>query len=124
MSVRWTPEEHDAYLSRTAAKRPAPTVKVQNTEPKQAVCTIALAEVESEKGSHGRIGVRVLSKRARLLDIDNIAVKYIVDELRYAGLLRDDSPADIELTVTQEKVAHREDECTLIELSLVEDNKT
>lgn len=51
----------------------------------------------------------------KLCDFDNLAggSKFLCDGLRYAGLIRDDSPEDIELVVTQRKVK-RGEECTIV----------
>lgn len=64
----------------------------------------------------GRIQVRVTAMRARLLDADAPCVKAIVDCLRYAGAIRDDTVEDVEIVTRQVKVKHRKDECTIVEL--------
>lgn len=77
-----------------------------------------LAGCAQGKGGHpGRILVSITSHRRRLLDPDNIVVKYFVDCLRYSGLLRDDRNEDIELRVSQKKVQTAEEERTEITLT-------
>lgn len=61
--------------------------------------------------------VSVVSFRTRLLDPDNLCVKYFVDGLRYCGLLTDDSPEHISLTVSQVKVKTKAEERTEIEIN-------
>jgi hypothetical protein len=57
------------------------------------------------KGSNSsRLLVRVTSFRRRLLDYDNLVPKYFVDCLRYAGILSDDTEAEIDLRIAQKKV--------------------
>lgn len=53
-----------------------------------------------------------------MLDPDNLAggSKYFTDACRYFGLISDDRPQDIELTVCQVKVASTKDERTEIEI--------
>lgn len=52
-----------------------------------------------------------------MLDADNFAggCKPLIDQVRYAGLIPDDSPDKVEITFTQEKVKKGQ-EGTLIEL--------
>ena len=54
----------------------------------------------------------VLLRLCKLRDKDNLyaSVKAVVDGLTLAGVIEDDSPKYIDLTVKQEKVAHRKDE--------------
>jgi len=56
------------------------------------------------------------SYRCRLLDEDNWCTKYFTDALRYCGALPDDTPDKVTIQVKQEKVAHRSEERTVIEL--------
>lgn len=60
----------------------------------------------------------IVSYRQKLLDPDNLTVKYFVDSLRYSGIIPDDRQEDIHLTVSQKKVAHKVDEKTEITLDL------
>lgn len=76
----------------------------------------ALEPPQAQIPDSGRFLVRVTSIRARLLDPDNLAEKYHIDCLRYAGLLREDSAAEIEVETRQRKKAKGEEEHTLIEV--------
>jgi hypothetical protein len=91
--------------------RPSP-----RPEPKQAVRDGPLAAPQGEVGHAGRISVRITSFRRRLLDPDNLAggVKYLLDCCRYAQLIPDDRPQDIELVTRQEKVSSKGRERTEI----------
>jgi hypothetical protein len=62
-----------------------------------------------------RITVRITAFRQRLLDPDNLCAKSLVDGLRYAGLIPEDRPQDIELIVLQYQ-CDRKEERTEIEL--------
>lgn len=82
-----------------------------------AVCDGAVAKSEGEIKHSSRFAVSVKSYRLRLLDPDNLCPKYFIDGLRYAGLIPDDRSEDIELAVTQEKVARAEDERTVVTIT-------
>lgn len=58
--------------------------------------------------------VSVRSRRVNLLDPDNLYVKDIVDQIRYAGLIPEDTPEVIEIEITQEKVSKYKEEETVI----------
>lgn len=79
-----------------------------------AVCDEPLATEAREGGDTGRVRVSVISFRKRLCDPDNLCPKYFIDCLRYAAIIRDDRPQDIELSVSQEK---SKDEKTTIEIT-------
>jgi hypothetical protein len=64
----------------------------------------------------GRVHIRITSRRRRLIDPDNVYAKATVDCLRRAGIIRDDSEADISLETRQEKVGSKEPEETVIEI--------
>jgi hypothetical protein len=74
--------------------------------------------VPREAKSMGRTLVRFTGYRVRLLDPDNFAgsVKDLLDGLRHAGLLDDDSPDKIILETQQFKIRHQENEKTVIEI--------
>ena len=67
----------------------------------------------------GRVVVRITRVAPRLLDPDNLAggCKFLIDELRAAGLIPNDDPASIEL-VTLQSGCRRGQERTEIELIL------
>jgi hypothetical protein len=85
--------------------------------PQRPLRDAALAESEGEKGYSGRVSVRITSFRRRPMDPDNLTVKWYIDCLRYAGILRDDRAADIDLVTAQKKVGRKEEERTEIEVT-------
>lgn len=62
----------------------------------------------------GRARVVIESRRARICDADNLYCKAILDAIRYAGLIADDSPEHIELTVRQTKVKKKDEETVVM----------
>ncbi len=67
-----------------------------------------------------RLRVCITSHRRRLLDPDNLFVKWVVDGLRYAKVIPDDSSKHIELIVKQEQVKHKHQEKTSIDVTPIE----
>lgn len=85
-------------------------------KPEQVVCHEPVAKKTGEAGYPDRVRVSITSFRIRLCDPDNLCPKYFVDCLRYAGLIKNDRPEDIVLEVRQQKVAHKSEEGTLVEI--------
>lgn len=79
------------------------TCPPRGAEPQPIVCHEPVAAAQREISHSGRISVRVTSFRRRLCDPDNLCPKYFIDCLRYAGLIPDDRPQDIDLQVSQVK---------------------
>jgi len=86
----------------------------RNSKSKPPIFNGAVGEAGREKTHTGRILVRITVFRKRLVDPCNAGQKYIVDCLRYSGILVDDREQDIALEIRQEKT--RGEEETLIEL--------
>lgn len=103
---RWTKEQLHDYQTRRA---------VQSAQPQPAVQAEPLGQSIGAEESSPRIIVFIKSCRQKLLDPDNLCPKSLIDGLRYAGLIPDDRPEDIELIVRQEK-CDRKDERTEIEI--------
>lgn len=76
----------------------------------------ALGAAKEKAGDSGRILVRVVSVRKRLIDEDNLCEKYVIDCCRYAGLIPGDDPAGTKIETTQRKALKGEEEHTLIEI--------
>lgn len=76
-------------------------------------------EARYESGSSVRHRVRIVSKRVRLCDPDNLVggVKHLVDSLRLAQIIPEDDPYAISLEVSQEKVSSYKNEETWVEVS-------
>lgn len=106
----------DAIRRQPAPAQPTDLRPPSRPEPQQAVLDAALGPAQGKAGYAGRVRIRITSYRRFLLDPDNLAggCKYFVDCCRYSGLVRGDSPADIEFQATQEKVKAREEERTEI----------
>jgi hypothetical protein len=79
-------------------------------------CDAPLGTQEVQRPTGERFLVCVTSVRKRLLDQDNLCEKYHVDLCRYAGVIPDDSPGEIEIKVGQRKTAKGEAEHTIIEV--------
>jgi len=104
-----------AKKNKSMAKRLRTTI----TEPdiRQSLEQSPQAETLSTAGTPRRIRVKFTCWRKRLLDTDNKfgSIKYSLDALRYAGLLKDDRECDIELIVEQIKSTNNK-EGTAIDL--------
>jgi hypothetical protein len=83
--------------------------------PKQTLDALRKGEETRSKRTH----LRITRYSCRPLDCDNYAggCKPIIDQLRYAKLIRDDSPEDIEVDFRQVKVKTKKEERTEIEIS-------
>jgi hypothetical protein len=77
-----------------------------------------LATHEEQEGGAGRVHLRIVSIRKRLLDPDNLSVKWLIDCLRYARIIQGDEPDKITLQVEQRKCAKGEAEATQIFITL------
>lgn len=84
----------------------------------RAVRNEPLATTQGEAKGASRVHVRVTSFRSRLIDPDNIAAKYLVDCCRYAGLIVDDTAAQIEYSCCQIK-CKKEEEKTVITIEQI-----
>lgn len=77
--------------------------------------TTALANAGKETGaSRTPVRVVILSRRVRLIDPDNLCVKFIIDALRYEKLIPGDSFLDVAPEIRQEKVKSKAQEETVI----------
>ena len=76
-------------------------------------------EERDARGNDDRHRVRIISKRVRICDPDNLVggVKYLVDSLRAAEIIPEDDPQSITLEVSQEKVKTYKDEETWVEVT-------
>ena len=60
--------------------------------------------------------VSITSYRCRLLDPDNLCIKFHIDAIRYAKIIKDDTAEDIEIILRQVKTKTRKAEKTIIEI--------
>lgn len=93
--------------------------KLLNTLAKHAVKQTLVALPKREETRSKRTRIIITRYSCRPLDCDNYAggCKPIIDQLRYAKLIRDDSPEDIEVEFKQVKVKHKTEEHTEIEIN-------
>ena len=75
------------------------------------------ADAGTQKSAE-RTSVIVTSYRTKLLDKDNAyyGAKPLLDSIKYAGFIHDDSEKEIQYEVVQIKVAHRKEERTVVEI--------
>ena len=59
------------------------------------------------------VNVHIHMHRNKLIDQDNCLVKYIVDQLRYSKLLKDDNPLCANIFITQEKCKRTQEKTTI-----------
>ena len=85
-----------------------------STKPKCGIRVKSVGKGQGEEGMRAEYLVSIRSRRVNLLDPDNLYVKDIVDQIRYAGLIPEDTPEVIEIEITQEKVAKYKEEETVI----------
>lgn len=90
--------------------------RISDPLPQRRLQKDPLVESGGKEKSPGRPGYRVTitSRRVTLTDPDNLTPKFLIDALRYQGLIPDDSPDHIILELRQEKVAHKKDEGTAV----------
>lgn len=97
----------------------------QNPEPQSTDREGQLVRTrEAEKDGTGRVHIRIVSVRKRLLDPDNLVPKWYIDCLRYCGLIREDTPEAVTLETSQRKCAKGEAERTEITIIYPEEAVT
>jgi hypothetical protein len=118
--MSFTNEQFQALLRKPAIARRNPAGgEAQSPVPERPVRHEPLGQEEGKDGDTGRYAVRIVSRRGRLLDPDNLCPKYFIDGLRYAGFIPDDRPDVIGLAVSQEKTAQKEEQATIIEIERI-----
>ena len=111
-----------AHIQAAIDRKPvyAPTddhPKRASAKSKRAICNDSLAATPIQKESpqsRAPIHIVITSFRRRLLDDDNLCGKFFVDGLRYAKVIRDDTPGLVSIETRQSKVAKQADERTEI----------
>lgn len=83
---------------------------------KRGVRVKSVGKGQSEEGMRAEYTISIRSRRVNLLDPDNLYVKDVIDQVRYAGIIPEDTPEVIEIDITQEKVSHYKQEETIIEI--------
>lgn len=89
-----------------------------NPQPERHQAPALGGAIQGEKRGVAKTVVRFIGYRVHLLDPDNFAgsCKDLIDGLRHAGLLHDDTPETIKLETEQERVGHFCEERTVIEI--------
>lgn len=101
----------------SASSNPAPRPEPERT----AVAPLARAQKDQIRHTGKRL-VRCQSRRVQLCDADNEIFKWHIDALRYAGIISDDSTAEIELQIApQIKVGTFAEECVEITIQELDD---
>lgn len=101
----WTAEDYANYNARRG---------ISVAIPESVVCNDPLATARLKAKDTGKFIVHVVSRRRRLIDVDNLVAKYHVDALRYAGILPSDAPDQTDIKISQIKVPTKNDEFTSI----------
>ncbi len=94
-----------------------PSPQVPATKPAKPAPPLARDREGKARGA-GCPLVRFTLRGVRLFDVDAkyTAIKDLLDGLQYAGLIRGDKEGEITLEVRQEKVSHRCEQETIIEI--------
>lgn len=97
---RWTLEQLREFKQREANAQS----KLRASRAEPVVCHEPVRPYEGEKKVPAKIAIRITSRRKRLLDPRGEVDKYLVDGLRYAGLIPNDRAKDITIQVEQVQV--------------------
>ena len=102
-----------------ANSRPALAPRLRAALAEHAPANEQVAADRRKETGFIRAHVSIERRSLKLLDKDNLygSVKFLCDALRYAGLIADDDPESIELTVTQRRVRTRKETGTLVEVA-------
>lgn len=92
--------------------------RVQDAKSQRTPGSAVVQAPPDESGSGPRVTLRITRFGRQLLDFDNCAggCKAICDQLRYAGVIEDDTPEAIDFQVRQVKIKTKQEEGTLIEV--------
>lgn len=101
-------------ISESTARRNSPDGVASGAELERPVRHEPVATQKGKRAYSGRYAVRVTSFRLRLLDDRNLADKFFVDALVYAGILHSDAPKHAKVEVTQIQVKDAAEERTEI----------
>lgn len=118
----FTPEWLRAYEERQRQRNREYSRSATVVEP--APCDDPLGSPPLQETNPQRIIVRVCSVRERLLDEDNLAEKFVVDALRYCGLIPDDCPETTKIEVSQRKCGKGEPEFVTVVIEPIYDVNT
>jgi Holliday junction resolvase RusA-like endonuclease len=113
LKMGYTADANGNY-SRTETNTP----RVSNPKSKPVVREALQNPNEGKENSKKRYFVRITRYSCRPLDCDNYAggCKPLIDQLRYAKLIRDDDPESVQIEFIQVKVPKKTEERTEIEI--------
>lgn len=77
----------------------------------------SLAAGEGKKEASGRVHFKFISVRKRLIDPDNVSVKWLLDCCRRIGLVAGDEHDKVTIETAQRKAEKGEEEHTIIEIT-------
>ena len=80
-------------------------------------CNEPLATGKGEKEASGRVHFKFVSVRKRLIDPDNVSVKWLLDCCRRIGLVAGDEHDKVTIETAQRKAEKSEEEHTIIEIT-------
>lgn len=88
-------------------------------KPERDIRPTVVDQASGEEKGDERIIVSIIMRRVRLLDTDNLygSAKPLIDCLRTCSLIPDDTEKEIDLKVTQEKVAHYHEQRTEVKIT-------
>lgn len=111
--MKFTSDWLNDYVRKHSAKN-----KLPNPKPQLPVCHEPLATDQGKEGSSVRAVVCIESRRARLLDLDNLygGAKFLIDAARYSLLIKGDATKDIDLRIFQTKVP-KDQEVTILTIT-------
>lgn len=113
----WNDESVRRHNEQIARRRTAKACDSrQAAEPERPVCHEPLGSTQGKEGDIRRCRVSIVSFRRRGVDPDNLCCKWVVDALRYSGIIQDDTAKHIELQVRQEKSETEYTEVTVEQL--------
>jgi hypothetical protein len=119
--MNWTTEQlaQKGYqLNQDGSYSPSPT-KILNPVTQRPTQQALVTLLQRKETRSNRTRIRITRFSTKPLDCDNYAggCKPLIDQLRYAKLIQDDSPEDIEVEFRQIKVKTKNEEHTEIEIS-------
>ena len=83
----------------------------------RAACNEPLATGKGKKEAFGRVHFKFVSVRKRLIDPDNVSVKWLLDCCRRIGLVAGDEHDKVTIETAQRKAEKSEEEHTIIEIT-------
>ena len=83
----------------------------------RTACDEPLAAGKGKKEAFGRVHFKFVSVRKRLIDPDNVSVKWLLDCCRRIGLVAGDEHDKVTIETAQRKAEKGEEEHTIIEIT-------